>query len=138
MATRPAEAGETLITTTFPGTSTQGFASESDPATAVCVLPGTELAFDQDVKYDNGWVWTKTINTRVGKFGAINRSDPHRHHDSIEFPNGASVLLTHLKVGQRAKVLQLPAPRRVSDGDPQSAAAEKLISRQSADANLPA
>jgi hypothetical protein len=33
------------------------------------------------------------------------------------------VLLTHLKGGQRATVLQLPAPQRMSDGAPRSAAA---------------
>src|SRR5665647_3741937 len=42
VATRPARVGETLITTTFPGTSTRGFASERDPEVAVCMLPGTE------------------------------------------------------------------------------------------------
>ena len=48
--TRPAEVGETLITTTFRGTSTRGFASESEPAVAVCMLPGTELErFPPDV-----------------------------------------------------------------------------------------
>ena len=45
VASRPAKVGETLITTTFPGTSTRGFASELEPAVAVCMLPGTELAF---------------------------------------------------------------------------------------------
>jgi hypothetical protein len=35
VATRPAQVGETLITTTFRGTSTRGFASESEPAVAV-------------------------------------------------------------------------------------------------------
>jgi hypothetical protein len=123
VATRPAEAGETLITTTFRGTPTRGFASESDPTIAVCILPGTELAFDQDVKYDSGWIWTKTVNSRVGKFGGVHRNVPHRHHDTIEFPDGKRVLLTHLKGGQRATVLQLPAPQRMSDGAPQSAAA---------------
>ena len=34
--TRPAQVGETLITTTFRGTSTRGFASESEPNVAVC------------------------------------------------------------------------------------------------------
>jgi hypothetical protein len=116
VATRPAEIGETLITTGFRGTSTRGFASESDPAVAVCVLPGTELAFEQDVKCDNGWSRTTTINTRVGKFGTINPNVPHRHHDAIEFPDGTSVLLTSLKEGQRATVLQLPVPQRISDG----------------------
>src|ERR1700738_2512320 len=61
VATRPAKVGETLITTTFRGTSTRGFASESDTAVAVCMLPGTELAFAEDVKYDNRWIWTKAI-----------------------------------------------------------------------------
>lgn len=116
VATRPAEIGETLITTRFRGTSTRGFASESDPAVAVCVLPGTELAFEQDVKCDNGWIRTTTISTRVGKFGTINPNVPHRHHDAIEFPDGTSVLLTSLKEGQRATVLQLPVPQRISDG----------------------
>jgi hypothetical protein len=123
VATRPAEIGETLITTTFRETSTRGFASESDPAVAVCVLPGTELAFEQDVKYDNGWIRTTTINIRVGKFGTLNPNAPHRHHDAIEFPNGTSVLLTRLKEGQRATVLQLPAPQRILDGALRSAMA---------------
>jgi hypothetical protein len=108
MATRPAEVGETLISTTFRGTSTRGFASERDPAVAVCMLPGTELAFAQDVKYDNRWIWTRTIGFRVGKFNTI---DPHireRHHDAIEFPDGSHVLVTQLCEGQRVTVLQLP------------------------------
>ena len=108
LATRPAKVGETLISTTFRGTSTRGFASESEPAVAVCMLPGTELAFEQNVKYDNRWIWTRTSAFRVGKFNSI---DPHireRHHDAIEFPDGSYVLVTHLCAGQRATVLQLP------------------------------
>ena len=108
LATRPAKVGETLISTTFRGTSTRGFASESDPAVAVCMLPGTELAFEQDVKYDSRWIWTRTSAYRVGKFNSI---DPHlreRHHDAIEFPDGSYVLVTQLCAGQRATVLQLP------------------------------
>ncbi len=59
VASRPAKVGETLITTTFRGTSTRGFASESEPAVAVCMLPGTELAFAENVRYDNRWIWTQ-------------------------------------------------------------------------------
>ena len=112
--TRPAVVGETLVSTTFRGTSTRGFASESNPAVAVCLLPGTELAFDQDVRYDNRWIWTKSIGFRVGKFGVI---DPHirdRHHDAIEFPDGSHVLLTQLCEGQRATVLQMPVQRQIA------------------------
>jgi hypothetical protein len=108
VATRPAQVGETLVSTTFPGTSTRGFASESEPAVAVCMLPGTELAFAEPVKYDNRWIWVKEINFRVGKFGAIDPNVPDRHHDAIEFPDGRRVLVTQLSEGQRVTVLQLP------------------------------
>ena len=108
VANRPAKVGETLITTTFRGTSTRGFASESDPAVAVCLLPGTELAFAEEVKYDNRWIWTRSVEYRVGKFNQIDAHIPDRHHDAIEFPDGSHVLLTHLCEGQKATVLQMP------------------------------
>jgi hypothetical protein len=114
VASRPAKVGETLITTTFRGTSTRGFASESEPTVAVCMLPGTELAFADNVKYDNRWIWTKAINSRVGKFGAIEPDVPHRHHDAIEFPDGSSVLVTQLCEGQRVTVLQLPVAQQAT------------------------
>jgi hypothetical protein len=118
VATRPAKVGETLITTTFRGTSTRGFASEGEPAVAVCMLPGTELAFAEDVKYDNR---SNAINFRVGKFGEIEPHVPHRHHDAIEFPDGSNVLVTRLCEGQRATVLQLPIGAQVSERSPKAA-----------------
>lgn len=115
VATRPAQVGETLITTMFRGTQTRGFASEGEPTVAVCMLPGTELAFAEDVRYDSRWIWTKAINFRVGKFGAIAPDVPHRHHDAIEFPDGSHVLVTQLCEGQRVSVLQLPVGHRVME-----------------------
>ncbi len=115
VATRPAQVGETLVSTTFRGTSTRGFASESAPAVAVCMLPGTELAFAENVRYDNRWIWTKSVNFRVGKFGEIDPDVPHRHHDAIEFPDGSHVLVTQLCEGQRVTVLQLPVVDRVAE-----------------------
>jgi len=109
VASRPAKVGETLMTMTFRGTSTRGFASESEPAVAVCMLPGTELAFEDDVKYDSRWFWTKTIRSRVAKFNTLERHLPDRHHDAIEFADGSRVLVTQLREGQRVTVLQLPA-----------------------------
>jgi hypothetical protein len=108
VASRPAKVGETLITTTFRGTSTRGFASETELAVAVCMLPGTELAFARDVKYDNRWIWTRTLEWRVGVFNHIEPETPDRHHDAIEFPDGSRVLVTQLCEGQRVTVLQLP------------------------------
>ena len=48
VASRPAKVGEMLITASFSG-GTRGFAAKGEPNVAVCLLPGTELAFDQDV-----------------------------------------------------------------------------------------
>src|ERR1700719_1073189 len=131
VATRPARVGETLVTTTFRGTGTRGFASESELAVAVCVLPGTELAFAEDVKYDNRWIWTRTTNFRVGKFGAIDPDVPHRHHDAIEFPDGSNVLVTQLAEGQRVTVLQLPVVHQAME-HAQSAADTKAAAPVSA------
>jgi hypothetical protein len=77
--------------------------------------PGTELAFAEDVKYDNRSLWTRTTNFRVGKFGAIDPDVPHRPHDAIEFPDGSNVLVTQLAEGQRVTVLQLPVVHQVTE-----------------------
>jgi hypothetical protein len=79
------------------------------------MLPGTELAFAEDVKYDNRWIWSRTIDCRVGKFGVIDPDVPHRHHDAIEFPDGRHVLVTQLSEKQRVTVLQLPVVHPVGD-----------------------
>jgi hypothetical protein len=118
VASRPAKVGETLITTTFRGTSTRGFASGSDPSVAVCMLPGTELAFADDVKYDNRWIWTRSLGFRVGKFNAIDPHIPDRHHDAIEFPDGNRVLVTQLCEGQRVTVLQMPVTQPIAERAP--------------------
>jgi hypothetical protein len=48
--TRPAKVGDKLTTRDF-GTGTQGFAASEDASIAVCVLPGTELSFADEVKF---------------------------------------------------------------------------------------
>jgi len=108
VASRPAKVGETLTTTTFRGTSTRGFAAEAEPEVAVCLLPGTELAFENDVEYEQNWFWKKRADSKVARFREIDPDVPHRHHDAVEFPNGKHVLITLLSGGQRATVLQLP------------------------------
>ncbi|WP_257165039.1 hypothetical protein [Bradyrhizobium sp. SRS-191] len=112
VASRPAKVGETLISTTFRGTATRGFALESEPTVAVCMLPGTELAFAEDVRYDSRWLWTRTIRERVAKFNTIEKHVPDRHHDAIEFADGRHVLVTQLCEGQRVTVLQLPVTKQ--------------------------
>jgi hypothetical protein len=85
------------------------------------MLPGTELAFAENAKYDNRWIWTREIDFRVGKFGMIDPDVPHRHHDAIEFPDGSNVLVTQLSEGQRVTVLQLPIGAQVSERSPKVA-----------------
>jgi hypothetical protein len=45
---RPAKAGDLLIMSTFANTFTRGFSAVAEPGIAVCLLPGTELAFSED------------------------------------------------------------------------------------------
>jgi len=116
-ASRPAQVGEMLITTSFSG-GTRGFAAEGERNVAVCLLPGTELAFDQDVKLDQSWFWTKATNFRVARFRKIDQHNAYRHHDALELPDGNVVLVTHLKSGQRATVLQLPVTHQPEQATP--------------------
>ena len=46
---RPAKVGDKLTTHDF-GTATRGFAAPEDMNVAVCVLPGTELCFAEEVR----------------------------------------------------------------------------------------
>jgi hypothetical protein len=108
VATRSAEVGEKLVSTGFRFSTTRGFAGENDRQVAVCLRPGTELAFDNDVRTD-GVMFRTNIGDRLARFRQIDLNKPTRHHDALEFSNGAIVLLTDLTVGQKATVLQLPA-----------------------------
>jgi hypothetical protein len=95
---RPARVGEDLLVYDF-GTGTKGFApatvSITDPgACAVCLTPGTEIE----------------INGQVAIFRQVDKAMERTHHDALEYPAGEMMLLTHHRVGLRARVLQLPAP----------------------------
>ena len=51
---RPAKVGDKLTTRDF-GTGTRGFAASEDANVAVCLLPGTELSFEQEVTFGRSW-----------------------------------------------------------------------------------
>jgi hypothetical protein len=114
VASAPAKVGDKLVTTSFNMSSTRGFAVMGEPDVAICVLPGTELAFGQNVRCDRGFgiIRRKTIPHQVARFRQINMDQPYAYHDALEFPDGQVVLLTHLSLGQSATVLQLPAQTR--------------------------
>jgi hypothetical protein len=113
---RPAAIGDKLVTTDF-GHGTRGFAEAGGPAdVAVCVMPGTELAFDVDVKKLSYAFWkTDTFAHKVARFRQVNKDKMAAHHDALEFPDGRIVLLTLLADGQIATVLQLPAAPKTAD-----------------------
>jgi hypothetical protein len=110
VTTRPAKVADKLITTRFNISTTRGFAEVGEPNVAVCVRPGTEIAFENDVEYYD--VWGSSLGHKLGqkiaRFRQLNH-DPLAHHDALEFPDGQIVLLTRLCEGQHATVLQLPA-----------------------------
>jgi hypothetical protein len=108
---RAARLGDRLISQGFLGTLTHGFAAEDDRSTAICLLPGTELAFDQNVKV-KGIFFYKSLGVSTAIFRQVDVDNPYRFHDALEFADGTIVLLTMLKNGQRASVLQLPATGR--------------------------
>ena len=123
---RPAKVGDKLTTRDF-GTGTRGFAATENLSVAVCVLPGTELAFADDIKRLPAGLWPwqeRAIGHKTAIFRQINKDKVAAHHDALEFPDGRIVLLTLLREGQQATVLQLPAePKTAAEAEAQHRAA---------------
>jgi len=116
VATRPAKIEDKLVVTKFNNSITRGFAGVGEPNVAVCLLPGTEIAFEANVEcepsFGIGILPNKKIGQRLARFRQINMDNAVTHHDALEFPDGQVVLLTRLREGQRATVLQLPVTGR--------------------------
>jgi len=119
---RPAKVGDKLTTRNF-GTGTRGFSAPEDRNVAVCLLPGTELAFAKEVVVPAAGLFSSgelAIGQTVAIFRQINKDQPRAHHDALEFPDGRIVLLTMLCDGQEATVLQLPAqPKTEAEAEAQ-------------------
>jgi hypothetical protein len=117
VASRPAQVGDKLVSTRFDNSLTRGFAAVGEPGTAVCLLPGTELAFQKPVQCKRGWgvLPNLVIEDTVARFRQINMDKPRAHHDALEFPNGQVMLLHNLVEGQRTSVLQLPVKKHDAD-----------------------
>jgi hypothetical protein len=118
VASRAAKVGDELVTTKFNNSITRGFAAIGEPNVAVCLLPGTEVAFEKEVSF--GIFPRRKLAEKVAQFLQINVGKPSVHHDALEFPDGETVLLTRLCEGQHATVLQLPpSPRPVNAAEGQ-------------------
>src|SRR5262249_17812206 len=101
------------------GTCTRGFAAAEDAEVAGFVLSGNELAFFPpgkvtDFPFAVNFPFAlnlrgETLGHATAIFRQVNKTEPMKHHDALEFPDGRIVLLTRLSEGQEATVLQLPA-----------------------------
>ena len=121
IASRPAKVADRLVSTDFVKSITRGFTEIGHPDVAVCLLPGTELAFDDEVQFDRAFsMFGKArVEHRVARFRQVNMDDPHVHHDALEFPGGQIVMVTRLVPGQTATVLQVPAAPQDHSGSTQ-------------------
>lgn len=127
---RPAVQADELISSDF-GRGTVGFKAASDEstgdqATAVCILPGTELAFAEPVKLRWSYNDDATIEGKftTAIFRQKDKEIASTHHDVLEFPDGQQQLLTRLEPGQKCSVLQLPAaPKNEKEVEEQTRAA---------------
>jgi hypothetical protein len=121
VASRPAKVGDKLVSTKFRNSITGGFAAVGEPDVAVCLPPGTEVAFEKDVECEHALGFfpslkpVKKFGQKVARFRQVKTDQPHAHHDALEFPDGQVVLLTRICEGQHAIVLQLPAAPRTEE-----------------------
>ena len=131
VTSRPATVGDKLTTTQFPNAITRGFSDPNQPRVAVCLLPGTELAFEKEVECDASFRFlpTRKSTHKVARFRQVNLNRPAAHHDALEFPDGKIVLVTDLCEGQRATVLQLPSTGRpaAEEGERETEQSASLI-----------
>jgi hypothetical protein len=135
VATRPAEVGDKLVTTQFANCLTRGFSAIGETNVAVCLLAGTEVAFESEIEFEGGygifrnWKRERKAGGTVARFRQVDVGKPHVHHDALEFPDGKIVMLTRLIEGQHATVLQLPATpqRQAQDHNPASLSLDQIV-----------
>jgi hypothetical protein len=115
VASRPARVGDKLVSTSFFNSGTRGFAAVGEPNVAICLLPGTELAFEEDLQFEAAYGFGyKRLQHKLARFRQVDKDQRSVHHDALELPDGQIVKLTRLRPGQHATVLQMPvSPREI-------------------------
>jgi hypothetical protein len=120
VASRPARVGDTLTSTRFINSGTRAFAAAGEPNVAVCLSPGTELAFDANIEceafYGFGF---RRLRHKLARFRQVDLHQPDVHHDALELPDGQIIKLTTLREGQHATVLQMPVDPRAVTAEPE-------------------
>lgn len=113
VASRPAKAGDLLVTTSFSlSHDLRGFCAKDEPGVAVCLMPGTELAFRAEPTRHRvlaPLIWLGImghIDSKLARSRQVRLGD--KVHDALEFSNGKVELVTALRRGLEATVLQVP------------------------------
>ena len=101
VASRPAKVGDKLITAEFSGAITRGFTAVGEPEVAICLLLGTELAFEKAVEYEPRFHLfhpSRKTEGKVAQFRQVDSDQLYAHHDALEFPDGQTMSRALLKM----------------------------------------
>ena len=85
LASRPAKVGDQLVTTKFGRAYTTGLCAVGQPSVAVCIKPGTELAFEREIQCDLQ-LFMRRLGSQVARFRRVNEDRKYVHHDALELP----------------------------------------------------
>jgi hypothetical protein len=66
VASRPAKIEDRLVVTKFNNSITRGFSAVGEPHVAVCLLPGTEIAFEANVECEPSFGIRILPNKKIG------------------------------------------------------------------------
>jgi hypothetical protein len=121
VASRPAKVGDELVTTKFKNSFTRGFAAIGEPNVAVCLLPGTEVAFEKEVKYERTFSLfpNMKLGKKVAQFRQINMGKAERASRCTGVPrrgDRAAHPAARRPARDRAAVARFSAPYEGSGG----------------------
>jgi hypothetical protein len=89
LVSRAAKVGDKLVTTRFGQGLTGGFCAMGEPNIAVCLQPGTELAYEREIESQAAC----KLGAQLARFWRVNEAHRHMPHDALELPSGQVVLL---------------------------------------------
>ena len=87
VANRPAKIEDKLVATKFHSSITRAFAAVGQPNVAVCLLPGTEIAFDESVECEPSFGIGILPNKKIASGKSI-RTTPWPITMRWNFPTG--------------------------------------------------
>jgi hypothetical protein len=108
VASRPAKVGEKLVTIRFADTASCGFAAVGEPGAAVRLLPGTELEFDNAIRYHHRFSRLRFGGRKAARVRRLSTDGSSGSCDALELSDGRIVMLMQLAAGQTTTVRQVP------------------------------